>query len=171
MNADISDAPERVNRRLHKRGAFSMVICLIVGCAATIGAFQAINRAPGIDAAYQPSMSSNGGEGAVIRASGIPPKQDPGISQLQAGSDIDLPANTARQTVFNDQNFTARGADNVLNFRVASVPSPPKELPKPVKLTIVGQPPRLKDQECRYLKQGSIEARNCRAWIGLRHRN
>jgi hypothetical protein len=171
MKADISDAPERVIRTHHKYGVFSMVICLILGSTATIGIFQAISRASSIDAAYKHAMSPNGGEGELIRNSAMPPMQDPGGSKTQASSDIYLPANAARQTVFNDQNFIARGADNVLSFRASSDPPPRKELPKPVKLTIVGQSPRMKEQACSPFKQGSIESRNCRAWIGLRHRN
>jgi hypothetical protein len=171
MKADTSDAPERVNRRHHKHGVFSMVICLILGSAATMGALQAISRGSNIDAADKSSTRPNGGENELIRFSGMPPKQDPGGAHAQASSDIHLPADAARQTVFNDENFIAKGADNVLTFRVSSSPPPGQDLSKPVKITIVGESHRIKEQACRFLKQGSVESRNCRAWIGLRHRN
>lgn len=171
MKADISDAPERVIRRHHKRGGFYIVICLMVGSTATIGAFQLISRASSIDSAYKQSTRPDGHEGQLIRATGLPPDENLGGSQPQVLLDIHLPANTARQNVFNDQNYIARGADNVLTFRVGSDPSPRKELSKQVKLTIVGQSPRIKEQACRPYKQGSIESRNCRASIGLKHRN
>lgn len=172
MKADISDAPERVSRRHHKRGVFFMVICLILGSTVTIGALQAIYRASSINETYTQSMSQLGEEGELIRATGMPPNHEPQASLTQSSSDIYLPADTARQTVFNDQNFIARGADTVLTFRVGPEPSPSpkKEIPKSLKLTIVGQPPHMKDQACQPYKQGSIESRNCRTWIGLRHR-
>jgi len=171
MKADISDAPERVIRRHHKHGVFSLVVCLILGSTAAIGTLQAINRASSIDAAHKHAMSPNGVEGELIRNSGMAPMQDLAGSQTQASSDIHPSANAVRQNVFNDQNFIARGADNVLTFPARSDPPARKERYKPIKLTIVGQPPRMKEQACRTLKQGSIESRNCRAWIGLRHRN
>lgn len=150
-----------------------MVICLILGSTATIGALQAINRASDINETYTQAMSQLGGEGELVRASGMPPNHKPQASLTQSSSsDIYLPADTARQTVFNDQNFIARGADTVLNFRVGPnfSSSRKKEIPKSLKLTIVGQPRHMKDQACQPYKQGSIESRNCRAWIGLRHR-
>jgi hypothetical protein len=171
MKADISDAPERVTRRHHKHGVFYLAVCLILGSTAAIGTIQAINRASGIDAAHKHAISPNGVEGELIRNSGMAPVQDLAGSQTQASSDIHPPANAVRQTVFNDQNFIAKGADNVITFSARSDPPPRNELSKPLKLTIVGQPPRMKEQACRTLKQGSIESRNCRSWIGLMHRN
>ncbi len=171
MRADISDAPERVIRRRHKRSAFYMVISLVVGSIATIGALELIGRATSIDSAYKRSMSPTLGEGGLLRSSEMPSRQDLEPSQLQASSDIRLPANTARQTVFNDQNFTPRGADNVVAFRAGSDPSPRKELPTKVKLTIVRQSLSMKQRVCWPYKQGSIESRNCRALIGLKYRD
>jgi len=44
MKADISDAPERVIRRHHKRGALHVAIYLLIAAVATTGAFQLVNR-------------------------------------------------------------------------------------------------------------------------------
>lgn len=82
-----------------------MVICLILGSTAKIGAVHAIGRASTVDAAYKWSISPSGGEGELIRNSGMPPKQDPRDPQTQASSDIFVPANAASQTVFNDQSL------------------------------------------------------------------
>jgi hypothetical protein len=171
MNADISDAPERVIRKHHKRGVFYMVVCLMIGSVATTGTFTLIKRASSIDSPHNRSMSPVSNEGALIRASETPPSGDPGSSKPQGSSDIHLPASTARQTVFNDQNFTPRGADNVITLRLGSDIPPQKQPSTGVKLTIVRQSPKLKERACRPLKQGSIESRNCRALIGLKHRN
>jgi hypothetical protein len=171
MKADISDAPERVIRTRQKRSVFYRVSCLAIGGIATIGVLELINRAPSINSAYKQSMSTTAGEGTLIRTSEMPPRQDLKSSQLQASSDIRLPANAARQTIFNDQNFTPRGADNVITLHAGSDPSPREESPKKVKLTIVQQSPSMKELSCWPYKQGSIESRNCRASIGLKHRD
>jgi hypothetical protein len=171
MKADISDAPERFIRRHHKRGVFYKVICLVIGGIATIGVLQLMSRSSSIDSVYKRSMSPIGGEGELIRASEMPPRKNIEFSQPQRSSDTHLPANTARQTVFNDQNFIPRGADNVMPLRDGSDPSPRKETPKKVELTIVRQSPSMKERVCWPYMQGSIESRNCRALIGLKHRN
>lgn len=171
MNADISDAPERVIRKHHKRGVFYVAICLVIGSITTIGALQLVSRAASIDSTYERATSPIGGEGELIRASGTPSRQDFESSQSQASPEIHLPANTARQTVFNDQNFIPRGADNVLPLRVHSDPSPREGISKKVKLTIVRQSPSMKERACWPYRQGSIESRDCRALIGLKHRN
>lgn len=50
-------------------------------------------------------MSPSGGEGVLIRNSGMPPKQDPLDPLTQSSSAIYFPANVASQTIFNDQNL------------------------------------------------------------------
>ena len=171
MKADIDDAPERVIRKRHNRGALYSVSCLVIGSIAVTGASQLISRAPSVDSAYERSMSTAAGQGKLIRVSEVPQRQDIEPSQLQTSSDIAPPTNSARQTVFNDQNFTPRGADNVISLHAGSAPSPRKESPKQVQLTIVRQSPSMKERVCWPYRQGSIESRNCRAWIGLRHRD
>ena len=171
MKADISDAPERVTRARHKSSVFYAAICLAVGSIVTIGALQLLNRTLGIDSESQRSMSSDGEEGQLVSTGKMPLRQDLDASWIRAPSDITPPTDTARQTVFNDRNFIPRGADNVVNFGVASDPSPPKERPKKLKLTIVQQPASAKDRGCWPYKQGSIESRNCRASIGLKYRD
>lgn len=171
MKADISDAPERVIRRRPKHNVFYTTICLVIGSIATIGALQLISRAPRLDSAYKQTVSTTGTGEGLTRASDMPPRQSRDSSQLRASPDIGLPANTTRQTVFNDQNFIPRGADNVVALRVGSDLSPRKEAPKKAKLTIVQQPLSIKERACWPYRQGSIESRNCRAWIGLHHRD
>ena len=143
----------------------------LVGSIATIGTFQLINRAPSIDPASKRSMSPAGEEGQSVSTGKMPLRRNLDASWIQAPSDISPPTDTARQTVFNDRNFIPGGADNVFNLGVVSDPSPKKERPTKLKLTIVQQPTRAKERACWPYKQGSIESRNCRASVGLKHRN
>jgi hypothetical protein len=77
----------------------------------------------------------------------------------------------SRQTSFNDQNFIPTGAHNVVSFHRSPDNSPRAESPQKVKLTIVRQTPSMKDRACWPFRQGSIEARNCRLSVGLKHRD
>ncbi|RMS46666.1 hypothetical protein ALP71_01568 [Pseudomonas coronafaciens pv. garcae] len=171
MKADSSDAPKQVMRRRHKHSVFYTVTCLVIGSVATIGALQWVSRAPGLDSAYKQTISPAGKIEALARASDMPARQGPDSSWLRASSETRLPANTAHQTVFNDQNFIPEGADNVVALRVGSDLSLRKEASKKVKLTIVRQSPSMKDRACWPYRQGSIQSRNCRASIGLNHRD
>jgi hypothetical protein len=171
MKADISDAPARVIGRRNKSSVFYMVLSLAIGSITTIGALQFISRATSIDSAYKRSMSPTGGKEGLIRASEMPLRQDIDSSRPQASSNIVLPANKPRQTVFNDENFVSKGADNVVTLHVGEDALPRKEFSKKVKLTIVTQSPSMKERACWPYKQGSIESRNCRALIGLKHRD
>jgi hypothetical protein len=116
-------------------------------------------------------MSPTGGDDELTRASDTPPRQDLDSSWLRASSEIPLPANTPRQTAFNDQNFIPRGADNVVAFPVVSDLSPKAKAPKKAALTIVRQTLSMKERACWPYRQGSIESRNCHASVGLKHRD
>ncbi len=76
-----------------------------------------------------------------------------------------------RQTRFNDQNFVPTGAHNIVTFNHSPSIPPRAESPQKVKLTIVRQTPSMKDRACWPFRQGSIESRNCRLSVGLKHRD
>lgn len=72
----------------------------------------------------------------------------------------------SRQTVFNDRNYTPKGAANVTTFER------PVEQPKiegGVKVAIIKEAPRLRDN-CPF-KEGSIEQRECRKKADYMERN
>lgn len=171
MKADISDAPERIIRRHHKQNVFYTAICLVIGSLATLATLQLIGRAPSLDSAYKRTDSTTGREEKLTLVNPMPPRQDLDSTWLRASSEIRLPDNAPRQTVFNDQNFIPRGADNVVASRVSYDLSPRLEAPKKAKLTIVRQSPSMKERACWPYRQGSIESRNCHASIGLKHRD
>lgn len=171
MKADISDAPERVIRRRRKHSVLYTVACLAIGGIATISAFLLISRPLSLDSTHKQSIGAVVSVEETGRANEMPSRQVPEFSLPRASSEIPLPANTARQTVFNEQNFIPRGADNVVAFRTGSDPFPAKAAPKGVDLTIIRQSRSMKERACWPYRQGSVESRNCRASIGLRHRD
>lgn len=83
------------------------------------------------------------------------------------GSDIAA----AKQNIFNDHNYTPRGADNVISLREIQQPVEPEKPAGKVRVTIIEQTPSMKDRACWPYKEGSIEQRNCRSQVGLNHRD
>jgi hypothetical protein len=69
-----------------------------------------------------------------------------------------------RQTAFNDQNYTPRGADNVLSLREANQLVESEKPAGKMRVTVIKE---TKDSTCWPLKEGSIERRNCKAYMGL----
>jgi hypothetical protein len=171
MRAEISDAPERLTRKRHKYNVFHTLIFLAIVSLVTLGAVGLINRAPSMGPTYKQPMSQHGSDYELTHASDLPPRRYLDSSWLRASSEIRTPNDTTRQTAFNDQNFTPRGADNVVAFAVSSPIPSPDEPPKMAKLTIVRQSPSIKDRTCWPYRQGSIEFRNCRFSVGLKHRD
>lgn len=167
IKADISDAPERVIRRHPKQNVFRTVICLVIGSLATLGALQLIGRAPSLDSAHKQMERPTEKDPELTRV----PRQGRDSSWLRASTEVYLPDNAVRQTVFNDQNFVPKGAENVVASRVSSELSPRPEAPTKAKLTIVRQSPSMKERVCWPYRQGSIESRSCRASVGLKHRD
>lgn len=170
MRAEISDAPERLNRKRHKRNVLHTLICLAIGSLVTIGAVGLVNRATSTESTDKQPMSHPGDDG-LTHASDMPPSRDLDSSLLRASSEIRPPSDTNRQTAFNDQNFTPRGADNVIAFPASAYISSRDEPSKKAKLAIVRQSPSMKDRACWPYRQGSIERRNCRFSVGLKHRD
>jgi hypothetical protein len=164
MKADISDAPERVIRKRHKSEIFYTCIGLAMSGIAALGAFQYSTHASRLDAQPEPTLNPIARNEQLTRTSDVPPR-------LRPSSEEPSPVDAARQTVFNEHNYIPRGADNVIALQVGSDPSPSREAPKKMKLTIVQQSPSMKDRACWPYRQGSLESRRCRASIGLMHRD
>jgi hypothetical protein len=171
MKANISDVPERVIRRHYKQNVFYVAICLLIVSLATVATLQLSGRAPSLDLAYKQTESPTGREEQLTVVNPMPPRQDLDSTWLRASSEVRIPDNATRQTVFNDQNFIPRGAHNMVASRVSSDLSPRPEAPKEAKLTIVRQSPSMKERACWPYRQGSIESRNCHASIRLKHRD
>jgi hypothetical protein len=171
MKADISDAPEHVIRRRHTSRGVVTLVCLAIGGIAALGAFQFTRHAAGLDTVSEQVINTVSTDQQLTLTSDMPPWQPFDASRLRASSETHPPGGAARQAVFNDQNFMPRGADNVMPLRVGSDPAPSLDAPRKMKLTIVRQSPSMKDRGCWPYRQGSIESRNCRASVGLKHRD
>lgn len=117
----------------------------------------------------------------ITRADPAPRKDWDRIVEQQAGRDAmsqqqpeqptgsDSPA--TKQNIFNDHNYTPRGADNVLSLRETNEPAESENPVGKVRVTIIEQTPSMKDRACWPHKEGSIERRNCRSHMGLNHRD
>lgn len=167
MKAEFSDAPERIIRKGHRRGVQSFVACLAMGSFVVISAFLLASRSEPhrgstIMESKNRDLKGEVNSGSVIRSG----------PALDLQSSLDTSAHPAAwQTSFNDQNFIPTGAHNIITLYHSSDNSPRVESPRKVKLTIVQQTPSMKDRVCWPFRQGSIESRNCRLSVGLKHRD
>lgn len=162
MRAESSDAPERITRKNRRRGMPNLLACLAVGSVVVVSAFLWASRSESHRriTSTEPEVRAvvtEANSGAVIRST-------PASLSAEA-----FPAD--RQTSFNDQNFVPAGAHNIVTFHHSPGDSPRVEAPAKVKLTIVRQTPSMRDRACWPYRQGSIEARNCRLSVGLKHRD
>ncbi|WP_079202649.1 hypothetical protein [Pseudomonas sp. CC6-YY-74] len=75
----------------------------------------------------------------------------------------------ARQTSFNDRNYTPSNPINILNFPEAPTQAASEPVKQKMKVTVIGQTDR-KDI-CDIFKSGSLERRGCRQQIDLNYRS
>jgi len=163
MKAEFSDAPERIirgGRRRDVRKLFAYLGMVSVIVSSSIFLLASRSGPERHSVVMEPGDRApigDAGGGSIIRAGATP--SDPGVN---------IPI---RQASFNDQNFVPTGARNVVSLhqRIGDVPL--AEAPQKMKLTIVRQSPSMKDQACWPYRQGSVEARNCRLSVGLKHRD
>lgn len=99
-------------------------------------------------------------------------RRDNPSATIQPATEPALPA-IPKQTVYHDQNYTPRGADNVLPLRPFPTPMEPARQSEPqgTRITIVGETRSTKDRVCWPYKEGSIERRNCKFAVGLGNRD
>lgn len=83
------------------------------------------------------------------------------------------PPSVPKQTDYHDQNYVPRGVDNVVPLHPYPLPQEPTNPSEPqrTRITIVGENRSLKDRICWPYKEGSVERRNCKSWVGLNHRD
>lgn len=178
MKADRNDAPEWIRSDVRKKGTLRMLIPGAIGLVVTLGALNLIGQA------FMQSTVQNLADRkqqpkpvpvAEITRSTQPPRKDwdriveektrrEAIPQPQPTTE----SSSSKQTVFNDQNYTPRGADNVLSLRESYQPVEPEKPAGKVRVTVIKE---TKDSTCWPLKEGSIERRNCKSHVGLNYRN
>lgn len=185
MKADRTDAPEWLTRRTRKRGNAGAIIAGVLGTVVTLGALnvasQAFLQTTVKNLAENRQQPKPKPVAEITRAEPAPSKDWQRIVEEQVRRDAmppqqpeqptgsDSPAE--KQTVFNDQNYTPRGADNVLSLGGSYQPVEQEKPAEKVRVTIIEQTPSMKDRACWPHKEGSIERRNCKSHVGLNYRD
>lgn len=185
MKADRNDAPEYIRTSSRRSGANTWIIPGIIGTCITLGLLHVAGSAF-LGGTAQRLAEKNAQSKPVPIAEITQPEPEANkdwqrIVYEQARSDqkaqlyttphqTETTSASAKQTVFNDNNYIPRGADNVVSFiePLRTV----KEQKPAEKLKVIGieQKPRMKDSACWY-REGSIEHRNCRSSVGLNYRD
>ncbi|GIZ12222.1 hypothetical protein [Pseudomonas sp. NCCP-436] len=183
MKADRDDAPEWLTSRPSKGSHLKVVLAGTIGTVVTLGALtlagQAFMQNTVKNLAANSQQPKPKPVAEITRAESATRNDWESIVEEQARRDAmfqqqpeqptgsDSPA--VKQTVFNDQNYTPRGADNVLSSR--EIPkSVIQEQPKE-KLQVTGIKEERKLKDFCGGKQGSIERRNCKSHVGLNYRD
>lgn len=182
MKADRDDAPEWLRSDTRKRSSLAMLIPGMIGTGITLGAlyfgsqFLLQSKVQEMAEKRMPPKPTQVAE--ITRADPAPRKDWDRIVEQQAGRDAmsqqqpeqptgsDSPA--TKQNIFNDHNYTPRGADNVLSLRETYQHDEQEKTAGKVRVTVIKE---TKDQTCWPLKEGSIERRNCKSHVGLNYRN
>ncbi|WP_115946942.1 hypothetical protein [Ectopseudomonas oleovorans] len=187
MSAEPDDAPDWLVQKPRRARPVALIVCLAVGGLATFAALELASRAlPGpsasvgtdhpalraATAAHPASEPADTVRGTVRRATPSPVEENAAAAAISPSNNHPPAAAIGKQTVFNDRNFTPRGADNVVSFSEAPRTLAPEESPpQPTKVTVVHQTPSMKDRACWPYKAGSLEHRNCRSAVGLQYRD
>nr|WP_256833247.1 hypothetical protein [Pseudomonas oleovorans] len=182
MKAERDDAPEWLTSRPSKGSNLKVVLAGTIGTVVTLGvltlAGQAFMQNTVKNLAENRQQPKPTPVAEVSRAEPAPRNDWDRIVEEQARRDAmsqqqpeqptgsDSPA--AKQNIFNDHNYTPRGADNVLSLRETYKPAEPEKPAGKVHVTVIKE---TKDQKCWPLKEGSIERRNCKTKIGLSNKN
>lgn len=183
MKAERDDAPEWLTSRPSKGSNLKVVLAGVIGTAVTLGvltlAGQAFMKNTVKNLAANSQQPKPTPVAEITRSEPTPRNDWDKIVEQQARRDAmsqeqreqptgsDSPA--VKQTVFNDQNYTPRGADNILSPRESYKQVVQEQRKEKPGVTVIGEEKKLKDF-CGG-KEGSIERRNCRSQIGLSHRN
>lgn len=182
MKADRSDAPEWIRSNTRRKGSLGMLIPGVIGLVVTLGALNIAGQAflqSNVQKLMEKRQQPRPAPVAEISRSEPAPRKDwdrlveqqarrDAMSQQSPEQPTSSKSPAIKQTVFNDQNYTPRGADNVLSLRESYQPVEPEKPAEKVRVTIVKE---TKDPTCSILREGSIEKRNCKAYLGLERRN
>ena len=183
MKADRNDAPEWLTSRPRKRGNAGVILAGVLGTVVTLGALnvagQAFLQTTVKNLAENRQQPKPKPIAEITRAEPTPRNDWDKIVEEQARRDamsqqrFEQPTGSGgpavKQTVFNDQNYTPRGADNVLSSREIPKLVAQEQSQETLRVTGIKEDRKLKDF-C-WGKEGSIERRNCRSQIGLNHRD
>lgn len=186
MKADWNDAPEYIRTSSRRSGANAWIIPGIIGTCITLGLLQVAGSAflngtvqrladksaqtkpvPVAQITRQDPVSEKDWERIVDDQA----RRDQAAQLYLTPNQTEATSATVKQAVFNDNNYTRRGADNVVSFIEPVNLAEEKKPAEKMKVTIIKQEPSMKDRACWPHKEGSIERRNCRSGIGLNYRD
>lgn len=177
MKAEWDDAPEWINSR-HKRSAAALLLPGLIGTCITVGVLyfgsQALSKGSvqPIVETRQPPMPVPMAE--ITQAKPAANKDWGNVVNQMVSRHIETeqprateqPSPNAKQTVFNDLNYTAQGAVNIIQAtNTYPIEAPAPKTNKAKEIVVVGKASRLKDL-CPY-REDSIERRNCRMSMDL----
>lgn len=186
MKADWNDAPDYIKTSSRRSGASAWIIPGIIGTCITLGILQVVGSAflEGTvhTLADKSSHSKSVPVAQIARQDPTADKNWQRIVEEQARRDQAAQLNimphpteassaSVKQTVFNDQNYMPRGANNVMSFVEPASRVEEQEPVEKLRITVIKQEPSMKDRACWPHKEGSIERRNCRSSIGLNYRD
>lgn len=178
MKAEWDDAPEWINSRRKKNAAAALLPGLIGTCI-TLGALYFASQAL-LGGNVQPIAGKRQPlkpvpVAAITRAEPAANNKDWDSVVNEAASRhieaeppraTEQPTPNAKQTVFNDLNYTPQGAVNIIQATSTyPIKKPAPKTNRPKEIVVVGKESRLRDL-CPF-REGSIERRNCRMSIDL----
>lgn len=184
MRADKDDAPAYIRQKsfMHRPKAIPHVIgtCTFLVLIAASNALWVKNliQVTVEEKSHPSTLRAEAGYAAVPASED---KWDRIVENQFRRDNLQVPAKAAsastttkisKQTDFHDQNYVARGAENVVSLQSTKrSPAPEHSSQQSVRVTIVGREPSAKDTVCSSYREGSIERRNCRFSTGLNHRD
>lgn len=189
MKADRDDAPEWLTSRPQKRGNMGAVVAGLIGVVVTLGALtlggQAFmkNTVKNLAASSQQPKPKPVAE--ITRSEPMPRNDWDKIVEEQAKRDAmsrqrveqsnSSDSSATKQTVFNDQNYTPKGAINLVDAREWGTAEPYEQTRKrqeEQKITVIGEQNRPEDWICSHFgKDGSLSRRDCKSRYQLNNRN
>jgi hypothetical protein len=181
MQADMDDMPDYL--RAKKKNPWRMVAIVGIGSAITISAMALFTQPIEIDLAQLKAAVRIGGKPifeqapqAIMQQPEVPINQQfesvqpKSITRWDQANPPQVQSTSDRQTVFNDRNYTPKGAANVVNFTEVPAQNEPEPAKTAGMVTIVEDSNAKKDY-CWMHRNGSIEKRECKRETDLYLRN
>lgn len=185
MRAERDDRPKHLSTR-KKKGPWGVLIAVGIVSAVAWGLAMNYGSPVVLDIAKIKEGIHFGGK-PVFDKPQLPtpaPEQitpTPGVSYTpepqRAIAREQLPATEAaatqqpRQTVFNDRNYTPKGAANVTAFQVQPEQQLEVKTENRTRIAVIKEAPRAEDRCKDWYREGSLEFRDCRRRLDLKERH
>lgn len=190
MKADKDDAPEWLTSKPRKRGNMGAVIAGVIGMVVTLGALtlggQAFMKNTVKNLAANSQQTKPKPVAEITRSEPTPrndwdkiveeqARRDAMSRQQQPEPQTGLTTPVPKQTVFNDHNYTPKGAINLVDAREWGTAEPYEQTRKrqeEQKIMVIGEQNRPEDWICSFAgKDGGLRQRDCKSRYQLNNRN